>query len=209
MEKLFDIANENKDLSLSDVLYMQIKKQKQEDIDLVNRKYSGDKREKVFKQLESDYKLMIEKLSYVPELIEKDEKLQKRFAEVFLYIDNLDLKMGSKLDCITAYACALSLIPTHVELLSDEDSFLISIAFVGFPIDDHYSYGAVITNESLLKSMNSKTSDIDEKRDMIYKLFDYCDDFVYDGMTKEEYDKTINDCKMIVESYQIRNIKEK
>lgn len=208
MEKLFDFANKNKNLSLSDILYIKLEEQKQEDIDLVNRKYFGEKRENVFKQLESDYRLMMNKLSYVPELAQKDEKLQKRFAEVFLYIDNLDLKMGSKLDCITAYACALISIPTHVELLSDEDSFLISMAFVGISIDDYYSYGAVITNESLLKLMNSKTSDNDKKLEMIYMFFKRFDNLYTDDITKK-YHKVLYDCKRIVESYQIRNIKEK
>ncbi len=42
-----------------------------------------------------------------------------------------------------------------------------------------------------------------DRRNMIYDMFDYCDEAAYEDMTQEEYKNAINDCIGIVNSYEM------
>lgn len=209
MGKLYNMVTQDDNLSLFDVLYSEFNLQKQKDIDFVSANYIDGEKEEKLDQIEIDYDLLFNKLAYIPELIGRDENLQRKFAEVFIYIDDLNMDLSKKLDVIASYACVISLIPTHVELLNNENSFLLALSFIGLPIENYSSYGAILSNETVLNSINSNATNINDKKNIIYNMLNYCDLYVYDDMNENDYKKAINECNKIAEKHFVKSARNK
>lgn len=201
MEKIFN--NNNRGLSIRDILYDRLKIQRLEDLALVNRKYTDGELEDKIDQVESDFDFALEKLDFVAELGGRDELIQRKFTEIVLYIDDMDINKGNSLDTILTFGVIISKVPTHIELLEKESAFILASAMKGLPFSEYESHGVIVSNPTLLDSIKSKTDDMDDRRDMIYDMFDYCADCAYENMTQEDYELAIKECIEIVNNYQI------
>lgn len=202
MEKIFNL--EDKDFNVRDVLYERLKKQRSEDLALVQQKYTGGELEEKIDQIERDFDLNLEKFDYIAELVGRDEAVQRKFMEMALYIDDMDINKGNSLDAILTFGAVISKVPTHVELLDNESAFLLTTAMTCLPLADYEAHGAVVSNPAVLGSVKAKSDDMEDRRNMIYDMFDYCDDHAYENMTQEEYKAVIKDCLNIVNGYEVK-----
>lgn len=202
MEKIFNL--EDKDFNVRDVLYDRLKKQRSEDLAFVEQKYAGGELEEKIDQVERDFDLNLEKLDFIAELAGRDEAVQRKFMEMALYIDDMDINKGNSLDAILTFGAVISKVPTHVELLDNESAFLLTTAMTCLPLSDYEAHGAVVSNPAVLESVKAKSDDMKDRRNMIYDMFDYCDDFAYENMTQEEYKAVIKDCLNIVNGYEVK-----
>lgn len=202
MEKIFNL--EDKDFNVRDVLYERLKKQRLEDLALVQQKYTGGELEEKIDQIERDFDFNLEKFDYIAELVGRDEAVQRKFMEMALYIDDMDINKGNSLDAILTFGAVISKVPTHVELLDNESAFLLTTSMTCLPLADYEAHGAVVSNPAVLESVKAKSDDMKDRRNMIYNMFDYCDDYAYENMTQEEYKEVIKDCLNIVNSYEVK-----
>lgn len=203
MEKIFNL--EDKELNMRDVLYERLKRQRLEDLVVVNQKYVGGELEDKIDQVERDFDINLEKLDFVSELVGRDAPVQRKFTEMALYIDDMDINKGNSLDAILTFGAVISKVPTHVELLDNESAFILTTAMTSLPLSDYESHGQIVSSPILLESVKAKSSDMRDRRNMIYDMFDYCDAVAYENMTQEEYKNAIKDCIGIVNSYEIEN----
>lgn len=203
MERIFNL--EDKELNMRDVLYERLKKQRLEDLALVNQKYVGGELEDKVDQIERDFDFNLEKLDFIPELAGRDAMIQRKFTEMALYIDDMDINKGNSLDAILTFGAVISKVPTHVEFLDNESAFLLATTMTALPLSDYESHGQIVSNSILLESVKTKSSDMKDRRNMIYNMFDYCDAVAYEDMTQAEYKNAIGDCIRIVNSYEIEN----
>lgn len=201
MKKIFDSVNEQ--CTVYDAIYDCLNKQKSEDRKNVKEKYSGGLTEEKIDQVEHDYDINIDKLNYIPDLTFMDEAFQKKFTQVALYIDYMDLDLGRKLDAILSFAALINNAPEQVEMLENEKCYLLSTAMSSLPVSDYQAYGTLLTNENLLDSIIEKTDNMNERRKIVYDLFDYCDDFVYDDMSKDELNIAISNCNNFIDNYKV------
>lgn len=202
MERLFDLVDEHHDFA--DVLYESLKKQRRNDLELVGSKYEGGQLEDRQDQIDHDFYHSMDKLAMIPELTGRDEKLLRKFTELSLYVDNMDLDLGSKLDAILTFAAIVSKVPTHIEFLANDKCYLLSTALVGLPLDYYEEYGAVLADEKVLTAVINKSNDILERRDMIQSMIGYCEECVYDSMPTEIYVKAVSDCINIANNYKVK-----
>jgi len=203
MEKIFNL--EDNELNMRDVLYERLKKQRLEDLAVVNQKYVGGELEDKIDQVERDFDFNLEKLDFIPELAGRDAMIQRKFTEMALYIDDMDINKGNSLDAILTFGTVISKVPTHVELLDNESAFILSTAMTSLSLSDYESHGQIVSNSILLESVKAKSSDMGDRRNMLYDMFDYCDEVAYEDMSQEEYKKAISDCIGIVNGYEIQN----
>lgn len=201
MEKLFDL--EAQELNMGDALTEHLKKQNLEDLAKIHEKYSGGELEDKKDQVAYDLDFNLEKLDFVRELPGRDEKIQRKFNEMALYIDSYDINKGNKIDAILTFGVAISKIPMHVELLDNESAYILSTALIGLPLGDYESYGSVLANPSLLEYIKLKSSDMNDRRAMVYGMMDYCDNNVDEYMTEQQYKSAVGDCMKIVNDYII------
>ncbi len=203
MERIFNL--EDKELNMRDVLYERLKRQRTEDLVVVNQKYVGGELEDKIDQVERDFDINLEKLDFVSELVGRDAAIQRKFTEMALYIDDMDINKGNSLDAILTFGAVLSKVPTHVESLDNESAFILTTAMASLPLSDYESHGQIVSSPVILESVKTKSSDMRDRRNMIYDMFDYCDDVAYEEMTQEEYRNAIKDCIGIVNSYEIED----
>lgn len=203
MERIFNL--EDKDLNMRDVLYERLKSQRLEDLAFVNQKYVGGELEDKIDQVERDFDINLEKLDFVSELVGRDAMVQRKFTEMALYIDDMDINKGNSLDAILTFGAVISKVPTHVELLDNESAYILCTAMTSLPLNDYESYGQIVSSPIILESVKAKSSDMIDRRNMIYDMFDYCDEAAYENMTPEDYKSAIGDCISIVDSYEIEN----
>ena len=203
MKRIFNL--EDKELNMRDVLYERLKSQRLEDLLVVSQKYEGGELEDKVDQVERDFDFNLEKLDFIPELVGRDAAIQRKFTEMALYIDDMDINKGNSLDAILTFGAAISKVPTHVELLDNESAFILCTAMTFLPLKDYESHGQIVSNSILLESVKAKSSDMKDRRNMLYDMFDYCDEVAYEDMSQEEYKNAIKDCIGIVNSYEIEN----
>ena len=206
MEKLFDAVNEN--CTMYDAIYNSMKMQREKDLTFVKSTYEGGLSEEKIDQIEHDYSLNMDKLDFIPELTCREETLQRKFTQMALYVDYLDIDMGRKLDTILTFGALISTVPTHLEFLDNEKCYLMSTAMSSLPINLYPSYGLVISNEGLLDSIMKKSNDMNERRKMIYNMFDYFDERVYDEMTNDEYEQVVSDCVEMANNFEVKNVEK-
>ena len=202
MERLFDLVDEKNDIA--EVLYEELKKQRKIDLAKLEEKYEGGILEDKTDQVNHEFYLSMDKLALIPELNGRDEKLLRKFTEMFIFIDEMDLNSGSKLDTILTFAGIVSKVPTHIEFLNNDKCYLLSAALVGVPLEYYEEYGIVLSNEEVLKAVIDKSSDINERIEMIHNMIEYCEEFVHFDMPNEVYRKAVSDCKGIANSYQVK-----
>ena len=203
MERIFNL--DDKELNMRDVLYERLKSQRLEDLVVVSQKYEGGELEDKVDQVERDFDFNLEKLDLIPELTGRDVAIQRKFTEMALYIDDMDINKGNSLDAILTFGAVISKVPTHIELLDNESAFILATAMTSLPLNDYESYGQIVSSPVLLESVKAKSSDMKDRRNMIYDMFDYCDEAAYENMTPEDYKSAIGDCISIVDSYEIEN----
>ena len=202
MERLFDLVDEKHDFA--EVLYEELKNQRKDDLRKIEEKYEDGVLEDKTDQINHEFYLSMDKLALVPELAGRDEKLLRKFTEMSIFIDGMELSRGSKLDAILTFAGIVSKFPTHIEFLSNDKCFLLSTALVGLPLECYEEYGAVLANEKLLEVVINKSNDTNERIDMLHDMVGYCEEVVYYDMPDEVYKKTISDCVTIANNYQIK-----
>ncbi|MBO5414103.1 MAG: hypothetical protein J6A17_00600 [Bacilli bacterium] len=202
MERLFDLVDEKHDFA--EVLYEELKNQRKDDLRKIEEKYEDGVLEDKTDQINHEFYLSMDKLALVPELAGRDEKLLRKFTEMSIFIDGMELSRGSKLDAILTFAGIVSKFPTHIEFLSNDKCFLLSTALVGLPLECYEEYGAVLANEKLLEVVINKSNDTNERIDMLHDMVEYCEEVVYYDMPDEVYKKTISDCVTIANNYQIK-----
>ena len=164
MERLFDLVDEKHDFA--EVLYEELKNQRKDDLRKIEEKYEDGVLEDKTDQINHEFYLSMDKLALVPELAGRDEKLLRKFTEMSIFIDGMELSRGSKLDAILTFAGIVSKFPTHIEFLSNDKCFLLSTALVGLPLECYEEYGAVLANEKLLEVVINKSNNINERIDM-------------------------------------------
>ncbi len=202
MERLFDLVDEKHDFA--EVLYEELKNQRKDDLRKIEEKYKDGVLEDKTDQINHEFYLSMDKLALVPELASRDEKLLRKFTEMSIFIDGMELSRGSKLDAILTFAGIVSKFPTHIEFLSNDKCYLLSTALVGLPLECYEEYGAVLANEKLLEVVINKSSDTNERIDMLHDMVEYCEEVVYYDMPDEVYKKAISDCVTIANRYQIK-----
>lgn len=202
MERLFDLVDEKHDFV--EVLYEELKNQRKDDLRKIEEKYEDGVLEDKTDQINHEFYLSMDKLALVPELVGRDEKLLRKFTEMSIFIDGMELSRGSKLDAILTFAGIVSKFPTHIEFLSNDKCYLLSAALVGLPLECYEEYGAVLANEKLLEVVINKSNNINERIDMLHDMVEYCEEVVYYDMPDEVYKKAISDCVTIANSYQIK-----
>lgn len=202
MERLFDLVDEKHDFV--EVLYEELKNQRKDDLRKIEEKYEDGVLEDKTDQINHEFYLSMDKLALVPELASRDEKLLRKFTEMSIFIDGMELSRGSKLDAILTFAGIVSKFPTHIEFLSNDKCYLLSTALVGLPLECYEEYGAVLANEKLLEVVINKSNNINERIDMLHDMVEYCEEVVYYDMPDEVYKKAISDCVTIANSYQIK-----
>ena len=202
MERLFDLVDEKHDFA--EVLYEELKNQRKDDLRKIEEKYEDGALEDKTDQINHEFYLSMDKLALVPELAVRDEKLLRKFTEMSIFIDGMELNRGSKLDAILTFAGIVSKFPTHIEFLSNDKCYLLSTALVGLPLECYEEYGAVLANEKLLEVVINKSNDTNERIDMLHDMVEYCEEVVYYDMPDEVYKKAISDCVTIANSYQIK-----
>lgn len=204
MERLFDL--EKADFNIYNEILTNLNKQRLEDLQKIHEKYNGGELEDKKDQVAHDYDFNMEKLAFIPELSGRALEIQKKFMEMALYIDDLDINKGNKLDAILTFGATVSKVPTHVELLDNESAYILCTSLIGLPLEDYEAYGSIVSNPAVLSAVKAKTSDMYERRGMIYDMFDYCDEVAYDDMPVNEYNQAIGDCLSIVNNYQIKDL---
>src|SRR5574344_1252732 len=198
----------NKGVTVSAILESMIKDQKITEIARNKAKYKDGDLEERLDEIESMEAINLEKLDYVNELASRDIKIQRKFLELLLYVDELDISDFNKMSTILTSAVILSKLEDHPEDLSVDYLYLISTAMISIPEEDYRMYGDVLTNRRISKIIYAKTTDENEQRDICYDIFDYCDENTYADMNKDEYGKAISDCAEIVKQYQVKKIEK-
>ena len=102
MERLFDLVDEKHDFA--EVLYEELKNQRKDDLKKIEEKYEDGVLEDKTDQINHEFYLSMDKLALVPELVGRDEKLLRKFTEMSIFIDGMELSKGSKLDAILTFA---------------------------------------------------------------------------------------------------------
>lgn len=190
--------------NIADVLNEIIELQRVEEHRRANDDLKDGELEERLDDIESNYAFNKEKCAYIYELASKDIKIQRKFLELIMYVDNLDLSNYNTISTILTSAVLLSDLEGHPEFLSTSDLYLISTAMISIPLDDYKMYGEVLINNKVINSIIAKTDDQNERRNMCYDIFDYCDDCTSNDMTKEELETVINDSLNIIKKYQVK-----
>lgn len=168
-----------------------------------NYKLSGGELEEVLDGIEGEYIFNLQKLDDIAELESRDEQIKKSFLKLKFYSEDMAISEKAKLQIILTGASVLNKVNTRVEDLQEQELYLLSAAMVPVPLEDYNIYGDVLSNPFILNFITQKTDDMTSRLDMCYQIFDYCDDYVYEDMNQLEYQKSIKDCLMIVNNFQV------
>lgn len=196
-------SNVNKD-SLFDQLKSKLYDCKLEEIGRAKRALAGGELEEALDEIESDYIFNLFKLDEVAELESSSVEQQRKFVEMCLYIDSMDMRVKPKTQATLTSACILNKIDTRTQDLENSQFFLLAATMVPIPLDEYRLYGDVLSNPALLSSVSSKTDDINEQIDMMDSVLDYCDSFVYEGMSDIDYKKAISDSINLIQKHPLK-----
>lgn len=154
-----------------------------------------------------------EKLEYLEKLCNSDIKLQKEYLKMISYVDDIDTNNYNKVSILLTFAVMLARTPNKdnvydrkldCEYLDISDLYMLSTAMISIPVNEYDSYTPIIYNNDLLCKIFLKTKCEEEQRNICYNIFEYCDDFMDESMSKENYMNAINDCKNIVNNYKLK-----
>lgn len=196
-------SNVNKD-SLFDVLKAMTYNCKMEEISRARHSLKDGELEEALDEIESDYTFNLFKLDEVAELESSSVESQKKFVEMYLHINDLDISTKSRIQTILTSACILNKVNTRTQDLENEQFFLLSATMVPIPLDEYGVYGDVLSNPALLTSVSSKTSDLTEQMNMMDDVMNYCDCFAYEGMSKADYQRAVSDSMKLIDRYQVK-----
>lgn len=188
---------------IGEILDEMIEKQRIKEITKAQKELTDGDLEEELDDIENNYLLNKEKVDYVYEIFDRDIEIQRKFIEMIRYIDDLNMTDFNTFTTMLTTAVMLYKLEDHPEFIPNNQLFVLSTAMVSIPVDDYNKYGDILLNRQLLDDMFIKTDDQNEQRNMCYEIFDYCDEEIYDDMTKEEEAKAINDCLNIVKNYKV------
>ena len=211
MEKIYDTLK--KGMSFYDAFKDVLDKQKAHDLIYIKNAYKDGYEEDKIDQVYREYEMNITKLEYVENLSTLDELSQRRFTKEYLHIDSLDLDNGRKIETILSIAVLFSKNPVLAGSLSDEELYLVGTLFTSIPsseldssiLDQYDLYMPIICNNSLLKEVINKTSDMNVRRDILRDILDLCDYRVASNMNNDEYKSIIKNSLELVNNYKIKN----
>lgn len=189
--------------NIGEILDEMIEKQRIKEITRAKTELTEGVLEEELDDIENNYLLNKEKVDYAYEIFDRDIEIQRKFIEMIKYIDDLNMTDFNTFTTMLTTAVMLYKLEDHPEFIPNNQLFVLSTAMVSIPVDDYNKYGDILLNRQLLDDMFIKTDDQNEQRNMCYEIFDYCDEEIYDDMTKEEEAKAINDCLNIVKNYKV------
>ena len=147
------------------------------------------------------------KLEYVPEIQTTKPELQKKFLEVLINLNNSDRKNVNKLSLIATYAALINTLDVHLELLTAGESILLATAMSTIPLHNYEIYGDILSSKTLLQSVESSTTDIDDQMDIFDEMLDILDEIAYPDMETEDYENAVKGCINIASAFQKKNVK--
>lgn len=190
--------------NICDILISMMKEQKEYEYQMSVVNFKGGDLQDRLDDIESNYEFNKEKPDYIYEIGNRNFKIQRKFLELIIYVDRLDISRYNALSTILASSILLSELEDHPELLSVPELYLVSTAMISIPICDYKMYGEVLINRDIIRDIMAKTNDENEQRNICYDIFYYCDEDTTNNMTKEQYECAINDSKNIIKDYQVK-----
>lgn len=133
----------------------------------------------------------------------QDIDKSEQFIELKIYVEDLDIDENDKVQTIITSSCVLDSLETRG--LSTQELFLLSYVMSPVPKEDYMSHGVVLSNSEVLNRFLNKTTDLEEQVILSEEIFDYCDEFAYENMSKEVYETIVNNVLNIIDSYQIQS----
>lgn len=195
----------NKGNNISDLLLKMIEDQRKVEIEKANSTLASGELEEKIDDIEKNYEFNKEKYDFIPELFSRDIKIQKKFIETMIYIDDKDLSNYNSLSSILTAGVILSKLENNPELLSAEELFLISSSMISVPIENYNVYGEILTNKELLDNIFSKTENEEEQLFICYDILNYCDLYADE---ENMHDKNIiNDILNVISNFNINKYK--
>ena len=194
------LAKINRGKNITDVLMEMLINQKLNELKKVKKTLNAGDLEERLDTIESSFEFNKEKYDYLFELNGKDLKIQKKFLNMVTYIDEKALSDYNTLVTLLTTAVMLVKLENHPELLTEEELFLVSSSMVSVPLDNYQLYGEILIDRRVINAINSKTSDIDEQRQICYEILDYCDFFKGEDLSDKNYNIVIDDVLKLIDS---------
>lgn len=165
---------------------------------------SGEKEEKL-DQLDNDFDFFTDKLNLIIESNLLNSTKNVDFFEMAVILDNNNISNLEKISSLLTYGCLLSLVPSYIEKSTPYEMDLIIKSFTGVPLNQYKSYGMIMLNPTVIREIMDKTESMDKRLEIIYSIYEYCDEVIYDDISMKEYRDVLISVLKHVKSIEMEN----